>query len=248
MSYSKLCKQSVLAFSLSFLTLGSAYADLLCAKIQVKKGRSSIVSRTVTEAKCPRGFKTMLDLTAFQNQILAAVPAFNGAAAGGSLSGTYPNPSLADESILPDHLSALPAVILRASTFNTANNTPLSISFDAENYDTDNFFTFDNNDEVTVPRAGLYLISAHIGWAGNATGSRTLFIAKNNSGTHLSTTENPGNTGSLGQRVNGLMRLAAGDAVALRAHQSSGGALGGFISGSGNEASAASLSVLWVGP
>ncbi len=226
----------------------SASADLLCAKIRTIKGKEVITSKTVATAKCPKGFRLLLDLTAFKNDVVASVPAFNGAAAGGVLNGTYPNPDVADGAILPEHLSGLPNVLVKAGAESIPNVAGTDIAFTSQYYDSSDFFDSGSPENVTIPRSGSYLVTGSVAWVGNAVGVRNVFVTLNNASTFISSNIVPGTNGFLRQVASGVLRLSAGDVLRLRVLQSSGADLSTVVTGSGGESAASYLSLVRVGP
>lgn len=180
----------------------------------------------------------------------------NGAAAGGGLSGTYPNPSLADASVTSAKIAAgavgvskfgtIPAV--RASVVGTPQTIPnvvvVNVTFDAETFDTANLHSpTTNNHLVTAPVAGVYQITGNVRWAMNATGNRFVDISTTSGGRIASVWE-LANTNNTDQSVSAAYSLAAGDSVFLEVFQTSGGNLD-LVK---NATDDPNLSMVWIGP
>ncbi|MCW2966892.1 MAG: hypothetical protein JWM71_664, partial [Solirubrobacteraceae bacterium] len=112
-------------------------------------------------------------------------------AAGGALSGTYPNPSLAtgavgtaalaDGAVTADKQAAIPNARVFQSTSQAAiaRNLFVAVPFNAEDYD-----PFDMHDagaptDFTIPRAGVYQATVQVEWPANDATSFSLLITRN---------------------------------------------------------------------
>jgi hypothetical protein len=168
----------------------------------------------------------------------------NGVAAGGGLTGIYPNPTIAAGAVGPTELGALPHAIATATTTQTfTNSTQQQVNLDQAS-DT-SAVTFSNpDDSLTIGRAGLYLINVSIEWTFSGGGSRDLLVTVNGVQTGVSDQQNADVDGDTFGHATGIVRLGSGDVVSLSASQSSGADLSTRDAGG----APVNLEVAWLGP
>jgi hypothetical protein len=155
----------------------------------------------------------------------AAGPLKAGDPAGGDLTGTYPNPNIASGVVKPGNLSsAIPAArVFATSNLNLASGDEIQFPLDAEAYDTAGLHsTTDDTSRLTAPVAGIYRVSAHLGWVENPDSFRLASFYVNGSNIVHNDLEPAVRTQDLSTEV----RLAAGDYVEVFARQDSGSTLG----------------------
>jgi hypothetical protein len=113
-----------------------------------------------------------------------------------------------------------------------ANNTDVNFNFDSERLDTNGFHsTSTNTSRITIPTglAGWYVINAKFRWDKNATGIRLLKIKKNGSEINAAPEQLGSSTVFMGNELNIIDYLVAGDYIEFGAFQTSGGALNAYL-------------------
>ena len=114
-----------------------------------------------------------------------------------------------------------------ATTNMSTSGTASVIAFDTELYDTDSMHsTSSNTSRITCNAAGLYLVTATLGFAANATGFRRLDLRKNGSATPFATVSHAAApTLSSSVSISEFVQLSVGDYIEMFGTQTSGGAL-----------------------
>jgi len=216
---------------LGFTPVGEAAKRLVVPRNSVGSGqlkagavkRSDIGANAVDSAKVANGSLLGADFKPGE------LPKFAGTAAGGDLTGTYPDPTLKDGAVTPAKVAALPA----ARVYNSANQSIpgnaafTTLTFNTERFDTAGLHRTDlDASRITAPTAGLYELTINISWETNATGARELNLRKNGvdivARDVVKPTDAPNSTE---QSITTLVSLAAGDYVEVVLRQNSGAAL-----------------------
>lgn len=170
----------------------------------------------------------------------------NGAAAGGALSGTYPNPGLANGSVGVSKFGTIPAA--RATTDliqSIPSGSVTDVTLNTEAFDTANLHdNATNNERLTAPVAGVYQITGNVRWDANNTGSRFLDISASIGGRIASVWANATTGHPTDQSISATFALAAGTNVFLEVFQDSGAAVNLIKNGTDDP----NLSMVWIGP
>ena len=131
--------------------------------------------------------------------------------------------------VSPQALSVPPLCrAYQSANTSIANNSTTTLSYNAENYDTDSMHSITTNtSRITIVTAGVYAITAGITWDINATGIRVINL-RINAATNIAfaTQTNNGASNFTEQTVSTHYSLAAAEYVETTVYQNSGGALG----------------------
>ncbi len=176
--------------------------------------------------------------------------------AGGDLAGSYPDPTLRAGAVGADELGTPLAVRVTgdgaAPQITVASGGSLTpIAFDQQTYDTGNLWSPTEADRLTIPRTGLWQLSASVKWASvAAAGSRrivisTPFSSGNNAHMIADSVNTVAASATHTQTLTTTVPLNAGDTVGLLAFQDTGSAL--TIELANTNATSPALSAVYLG-
>ncbi len=118
------------------------------------------------------------------------------------------------------------ASVTKGSAQSIADTTLTAITFDTEEFDTDDLHsTSVNTERITIPATGVYLVTAGVQWASGTTGFRYMNIELNGT-TNLAEDRRNGVSGQeTEQTVSRIYSFTAGDYVVLNVYQNSAGSV-----------------------
>lgn len=118
--------------------------------------------------------------------------------------------------------------VFNSAAISIPNSTTTALTFDSERYDpTGMHSTVTNTSRITISTAGLYLVTGHVAFAGNATGFRWIAVSLNGTTTLLAM-HNQLSVTAADQAlfsVSTVWKFSPGDFIQLLVNQTSGGAL-----------------------
>jgi hypothetical protein len=163
--------------------------------------------------------------------------------AGGALSGSYPNPAIADGAVTTAKFGTIPAARYELAT-KTVSNDDLTEGgarpgIQSADFDTDGLHQGTSN-SLIAPIAGSYMVTASVVWATNGTGDRALLLTANTN-TIVTRMDVPASaTGDpTTESVSSIIHLDAGGTLQTLVRQDSGADL---------DMTEGSLAMAWLGP
>jgi hypothetical protein len=139
--------------------------------------------------------------------------------------------------------------LTKSASQTISNNTGTFISFNGEDFDTDNFHdNSTNNTRITIPsgKAGKYQVNLNLQWAANTSGTRYCMLYKNGTVNFVEKLLSVSTTGGYAEQfLATIMDLTVGDYIEAKVDQSSGGNLD--VWGDNSLARGTSFSVSYLG-
>ena len=172
--------------------------------------------------------------------------------AGGALTGSYPNPTIAPGAVGTAETGTVPAVRVYNSADQVVpgSSTPTFLNFNGEQFDTAAMHsTVSNTETLTAPVDGLYAVGAWIqlaigGTVDSPTPSISAIILASN-GARVADSETISLATNTAMNLSGLLKLSAGDSVALSIVDADNDSATVFGNAS---AGIPMLSMAWIGP
>lgn len=172
-------------------------------------------------------------------------------AAGGGLTGSYPNPQIAPGAVGSSQFASLPGAAIYSATTQSLPNGITAIAFTNTEWDTGGMSDLAKS-ELVIHSPGTYLVQANVDllYTQNAAAQLEAAITQNGNAIALAKKAATGSGGN-DETVSpsGIVRLAAGDVLGLTVNQNTGAAVSSLsVKGNSGAPLAPLLEAQWLGP
>lgn len=233
----------VVALTALFVALGSsAYAAFSLPKNSV--GNKQLKNGAVTTKKIKNGAVTASKINTSGLTVPTAVHANTAGSAApsgpaaGSLTGSYPDPTIGPEAVSPAMIGPVPAaVVTNTSDTSVPASSQVLLTFDTPEVNIDGVYSSTGDtSRLTAPIDGLYEVHGQVNWTtcnvtASSPGYEEVEIFEN-AATRIGVTSIPISASAcVAEGVSRLVHLHAGDFVQLYVRQDSNGASPEVVSG-----------------